>query len=106
MLTTLNAGALKGASRPDNEGTTMKKYKATRTFLHGGEVIEQGQVKELPDHEVGFLLRSGRLVEVAEEPTADLSAMKKDELLALAAERGIEANQTMKKDEIIALLQF
>ncbi len=106
MLTTTNAGALNGASpHNDNEGT-MKKYKALRSFLHGGKAIDAGQTVELPDHEAGALVRFGRLVAVAEEPTLDLSAMKKDELLALAAERGIEANPTMKKDEIIALLQF
>ena len=104
MLTTLNAGSLKGASpHNDNEGT-MKKYKALRSFLHGGSAIEVGQVVELPDHEANTLVRFGRLEEAAEDPAADLSAMKKDELLALAAERGIEANPTMKKDEIIALL--
>lgn len=111
MLTTLNAGALKGASpHTANEGITVK-YKALRNFiLKGRGVVLIDEELEIPKHEVSFLLGSGRITPVeeapAEEPTADLSAMKKGELLALAAERGIEANQTMKKDEIIALLQF
>ena len=106
MLTTTNAGALKGASpHNDNEGT-MKKYKALRSFLHGGNAIEAGQIVDIHEYEAATLIRFGRLAEVAEDPAADLSALKKDELLALAAERGIEANPTMKKDEIIALLQF
>lgn len=106
MLTTTNAGALNGASpHNDNEGTTMK-CKALRSFLHKGEVIEAGQIVDIHEYEAATLIRFGRLAEVSEDPAADLSAMKKDELLALAAERGIEANTTMKKDEIIALLQF
>ena len=37
-------------------------------------------------------------------PAADLTGMKKDELLALAKEKGLKANASMNKQALIALI--
>ena len=110
MLTTLNAGALKGAPPLTTNERHGMEYVALRNFvLKGRGVVMAGETVEIPRHEVSFLLGSGRIApieEAAEEAPVDLTTLKKDELLALAAERGVKADSTMKKDDIIALLQF
>ena len=85
------------------------KYKAIRSFLHNGAVVEEGAVIELPDHEAGSLVRFKRVEAVvegekapADVPLADLA---KEALLARCASLGIEAKPAMKKDELIALLE-
>lgn len=109
MLATTNAGAVIGPLRPSTEGQTVK-YKAIRSFLHNGAVVEEGAVIELPDHEAGALLRFKRIeahTEVGEKAPADvpLADLTKEALLARCASLGIEAKPAMKKDELIALLE-
>lgn len=108
MLATTSAGAVIGPLRPSPEGQTMK-YKAIRSFLHNGAVVEEGAVIELPDHEAGSLVRFKRVEAAVEEektpadvPLADLT---KEALLARCASLGIEVKPAMKKDELIALLE-
>jgi hypothetical protein len=86
------------------------KYKAIRSFLHNGAVVEEGAVIELPDREAGALLRFKRIevhTEVEEKAPVDvpLADLTKDALLARCAALGIEAKPTMKKGELIALLE-
>ena len=85
------------------------KYKAIRSFLHNGAVVEEGAVIELPDHEAGSLVRFKRVEAAVEEgkapadvPLADLT---KEALLARCTSLGIETKPAMKKDELIALLE-
>lgn len=85
------------------------KYKAIRSFLHNGAVVEEGAVIELPDHEAGALVRFKRVEAVVEEEKAPadvpLADLMKEALLARCASLGIEAKPAMKKDELIALLE-
>lgn len=85
------------------------KVKALRSFLHKGKVIEVGAVVDLHEEEAMPLIRFKRVEEAgAMEPVGDkpLEAMKKDELLTLAMERGItEVAKEMKKEEIIELIK-
>lgn len=109
MLAATNAGAVIGPLRPSPEGQSMK-YRAIRSFLHKGAVVEEGAVIELPDHEAGALLRFKRIevhTEVEEKAPVDvpLADLTKEALLARCAALGIEAKPAMKKDELIALLE-
>lgn len=109
MLTTLNAGALKGAlPHNDNEGNAMSKFKALKNFvLKGHGVVMQNEVLEIPKHEVNFLVAAGRIVAVEDAPAEiPLDKLTKEALLEMALEKGIvEAVPAMKKAEIIALLE-
>lgn len=114
MLTTINAGPLiEGA--PQTEGAKTMKCKALKNFiLKGHGVVMEGEIVDIPKHELGYLLGSNRIAEIEPEAesgpevepvSVDLASMTKAELLALAKARGVEVNPAAKKDDIITSLE-
>lgn len=66
-------------------------YRAGDSFPREGLVVSDERLKELVD---------GGWIEETQEPT-DLMKLKKDELLDLAKERGVDATEKDTKTEII-----
>lgn len=74
----------------------QRYYRAGDTFPRNGLKVDDERVAEL--------VKSGYIVADVEED-ADLSKLKKDELVALAVEKGIEVDTKDTKAEIIEKLE-
>jgi len=89
----------------------MPKYQITKKagrFVAGHRNTGVGTILDLTEAAAAFDLRSGALVAVGaaapaeadEAPAVNLDAMKKDELIAYAAEQGIDLGDATTKAEI------
>ena len=74
----------------------QRYYRAGDTFPRNGLKVDDERVAEL--------VKGGYIVAEVEEE-ADLSKLKKDELVALAVEKGIEVDTKDTKAEIIEKLE-
>ena len=74
----------------------QRYYRAGDTFPRNGLKVDDERVAEL--------VKGGYIVADVEED-ADLSKLKKDELVALAVEKGIEVDAKDTKGEIIEKLE-
>ena len=74
----------------------QRYYRAGDTFPRNGLKVDDERVAEL--------VKGGYIVADVEED-ADLSKLKKDELVALAVEKGIEVDTKYTKAEIIEKLE-
>lgn len=74
----------------------QRYYRAGDTFPRNGLKVDDERVAEL--------VKGGYIVAEVEED-ADLSKLKKDELVALAVEKGIEVDTKDTKAEIIEKLE-
>lgn len=74
----------------------QRYYRAGDTFPRNGLKVDDERVAEL--------VKGGYIVAEVEED-ADLSKLKKDELVALAVEKGIEVDTNDTKAEIIEKLE-
>ena len=74
----------------------QRYYRAGDTFPRNGLKVDDERVAEL--------VKGGYIVAEVEED-ADLSKLKKDELVALAVEKGIEVDAKDTKAEIIEKLE-
>ena len=84
----------------------MAKYQATADCFFDGQFYPQGAIFEGRKLE-GYDLETATYLEFLDEPeaqTADLSKLKKDELLALAQVRGVTIPADATKADIVDLL--
>ena len=72
-------------------------------YYRAGDVFPRNGLK-VDDERVAELVKGGYIVADVEED-ADLSKLKKDELVALAVEKGIEVDTKDTKAEIIEKLE-
>ena len=72
-------------------------------YYRAGDVFPRKDL-EVDDERVAELVKGGYIVADVEEDT-DLSKLKKDELVALAVEKGIEVDTKDTKAEIIEKLE-
>ena len=72
-------------------------------YYRAGDVFPRKDL-EVDDERVAELVKGGYIVADVEED-ADLSKLKKDELVALAVEKGIEVDTKDTKAEIIEKLE-
>ena len=72
-------------------------------YYRAGDVFPRKDLK-VDDERVAELVKGGYIVADVEED-ADLSKLKKDELVALAVEKGIEVDTKDTKAEIIEKLE-
>ena len=72
-------------------------------YYRAGDVFPREDL-EVDDERVAELVKGGYIVADVEED-ADLSKLKKDELVALAVEKGIEVDTKDTKAEIIEKLE-
>ena len=92
-------------------------FRALRPFkLEGKRISKFDLLPSVPSHLEGTFLRAG-FIEPADEPEMnpaewlanlgkpDLAVMKKADLLALAAERGLEVSSKMRVSELRDLLK-
>lgn len=92
--TTLSIGKIEGWNMLDCE---LNPTHVITRDASGGYVLTPIEPEPTPEQAVEE--------QAADEPTADLSTMTKAELLALAAERGVDAYESWTKAEIIAALE-
>ena len=72
-------------------------------YYRAGDIFPRKDL-EVDDERVAELVKGGYIVTDVEEDT-DLSKLKKDELVALAVEKGIEVDTKDTKAEIIEKLE-
>ena len=72
-------------------------------YYRAGDIFPRNGLK-VDDERVAELVKGGYIVAEVEED-ADLSKLKKDELVALAVEKGIEVDTKDTKAEIIEKLE-
>lgn len=81
------------------------KVKALTDF--GGQyAMYKGNEADLPDNPVTRgLIAGGFIAEVTEPEKQDLSKLKKEELIKVLEEKGIEYDEKAKKEDLIKLLE-
>lgn len=86
----------------------MAKVKVISPVRHDGAAYAIGQEIKVKQPEAERLALLGVAVILEEEPDqadVNLSALKKDELIAMIEEKGIAYDAKQTKDELIALLE-
>jgi hypothetical protein len=73
------------------------------TIENKDEVVNTVVIEETVEDEVLPILEAAQ-PETPVSTAIDLNSMKKDELLALAKEKGLKANASMNKQALIALI--
>jgi hypothetical protein len=73
------------------------------TIENKDEVVNTVVIQETIEDEVLPILETSQ-PETTVSTATDLNSMKKDELLALAKEKGLKANASMNKQALIALI--
>ncbi|WP_373786696.1 Rho termination protein [Jeotgalibaca porci] len=81
----------------------IRDLKDNQHYYRAGDVFPREGLK-VDDERVAELVKGGYIVADVEED-ADLSKLKKDELVALAVEKGIEVDTKDTKAEIIEKLE-
>lgn len=81
----------------------IRDLKDNQHYYRAGDVFPREGLK-VDDERVAELVKGGYIVADVEEG-ADLSKLKKDELVALAVEKGIEVDTKDTKAEIIEKLE-
>lgn len=81
----------------------IRDLKDNQHYYRAGDVFPREGLK-VDDERVAELVKGGYIVADVEED-ADLSKLKKDELVALAVEKGIELDTKDTKAEIIEKLE-
>ena len=82
----------------------IRDLKDNQHYYRAGDVYPRKDL-EVDDERVAELVKGGYIVADVEEDGADLSKLKKDELVALAVEKGIEVDTKDTKAEIIEKLE-
>ena len=81
----------------------IRDLQDNQRYYRAGDVFPREDL-EVDDERVAELVKGGYIVADVEED-ADLSKLKKDELVALAVEKGIEVDTKDTKAEIIEKLE-